>query len=74
MLWVVQLADGHIVSVSWDKSLRVWDIATGSCSCIQEPTRHTGAVNCVVQLVDGDNVSANPDQLLLRVSNDYTLN
>ena len=59
---VVQLADGRALSASDDKSLRVWDLTTGSCT--QELTWHTKAVYYVVQLADGRIASCSDDNSL----------
>ena len=59
---VVQLTNGRIASGSSDNSLRVWDLATGTCT--QEFTDHTDAVMCVVHLADGRIVSGSGDNTL----------
>ena len=59
---VVQLADGRIVSGSYDNTLRVWD--SGSGACILQLTGHTGRVSCVMQLADGRIVSGSHDDTL----------
>ena len=59
---VVQLADGRIVSGSYDNTLRVWD--SGSGACILQLTGHTKMVYCVVQLADGRIVSGSDDNTL----------
>ena len=46
---VAQLADGRIVSGSWDSSLRLWE----SGDCTLKLLGHTSGVNCVAQLADG---------------------
>ena len=49
---VVALVDGRVVSGGghFDRSLRAWDVATGSCT--QHLTGHILAVECVVGLAD----------------------
>jgi WD40 repeat protein len=56
------LADGRLVSGSWDKTLRVWDPASGLC--LHELKGHTDCVNCVTVLADGCLVSGSDDETL----------
>ena len=45
---VTGLANGQVVSRSWDKTLRIWDAEHGTCVNMLEG--HNGAVNCVTNL------------------------
>jgi WD40 repeat protein len=56
---VAVLPDGRVVSGSDDKSLRVWDTASGACERVLEG--HTGSVLSVAVLPDGRVVSGSFD-------------
>ena len=59
---LVQLADGRVVSGSWDRTLKVWNVNTGVCERTLEG--HSSYVNCLVQLADGRVVSGSYDKTL----------
>ena len=59
---LVALADGCVVSGSWDNTLRVWNAATGECERTLEG--HTGVVRSLVALADGRVVSGSVDKTL----------
>ena len=56
------LPDGRIVSGSLDKTLRVWDAATGACERVLEG--HSSDVSRVCVLPDGRIVSGSRDKTL----------
>ena len=56
---IAPLANGGLVSGSWDRSLRVWN-AAGECEAILEG--HCNYVNCVISMVDGHIISGSQDQ------------
>ena len=63
--WVYALAilpNGHIVSGSWDKSLRIWDSATGECITVLKG--HTDGVRALAILPNGHIVSGSRDKSL----------
>ena len=45
VLSITQLCPGQVISGSQDKSLRIWDVARGTC--IRELWGHNGWVRCV---------------------------
>jgi WD40 repeat protein len=59
---VVQLADGRVISGSFDNTLRLWDIESGAC--VKTLAGHTNSVYCVVQLADGRVLSGSGDKTL----------
>ncbi len=59
---VCALGDTCVVSASGDRTLRVWDVATGACVRMLEG--HTGVVSGVCALEDGRVVSASEDMTL----------
>ena len=59
---VCALADGRVVSASWDKTLRVWNTATGACESVL--AGQIGYVYGVCALDDGRVVSASHDKTL----------
>jgi len=58
---IAPLADGGLVSGSWDRTLRVWN-AEGECEVILEG--HCNYVNSVVQMADGRILSGSQDETL----------
>ncbi|MBN1567100.1 MAG: hypothetical protein JXA73_04590 [Acidobacteria bacterium] len=63
------LADGRLVSWSWDKTLRLWDGQSGACLAVLEG--HTKAVEGVLALDDGQLLSWSEDNTF-RLWNDKT--
>jgi hypothetical protein len=59
---LVKLADGRVVSGSWGKTLKVWNVNTGVCEKTLNGHRHS--VNCLAQLADGRVVSGSFDNTL----------
>ncbi|MEB3317030.1 MAG: WD40 repeat domain-containing protein, partial [Cyanobacteriota bacterium] len=56
------LPDGRLASGSWDKTIRFWDPATGSCSAVFEG--HQGWVNALAVLPDGRLASGSWDNTI----------
>jgi WD40 repeat protein len=54
--------DGQAVSVSDDRTLRVWDLGSGTCRLTLQG--HTGSVDAVALTGDGQAVSASADRTL----------
>ena len=52
----------HLVSVSWDKTARVWDLTTRQCG----GNRHEQAVWAVLCLEDGRMLTASADKTIKR--------
>ena len=61
---LVVLAGGRLASASWDKSVRVWNMATGACEATL--SGHTDKVWSLAALPDGRLVSGSED-LTIRV-------
>jgi WD40 repeat protein len=57
----VPVYDGKIISGSWDKTLRIWDLSDGTCLKVLQG--HTDSVNCVT-VVDGKIISGSYDKTL----------
>ena len=55
---------GHLVSVSWDKTARVWDLSTRQCVTVM--TGHEQAVWAVLCLEDGRMLTASADKTIKR--------
>merc|ERR550514_1254287 len=55
----------RIVSASWDKTLKVWDVATGKCVATLEG--HSNDVNCVAISPDGRRIVSGSDDETLKV-------
>ena len=55
---------GHMVSVSWDKTARVWDLATRQCVTVM--MGHEQAVWAVLCLEDGRMLTASADKTIKR--------
>ena len=62
VLDVITLSDGRLVSCSSDKTLRIWNIATGDCEKVL--TGHEDFVSGVISLPDGRLVSWSNDKTL----------
>jgi WD40 repeat protein len=58
------LPDGHLLSWSWDKTLRQWDAATGAQ--VGPAMHHEGAVTGALVLPDGHLLSWSQDKTLRR--------
>jgi WD40 repeat protein len=56
---IIQLSDGTLVSASWDKTIRLWNIETSKCIKV-----HTGDVNCMIQLANGTIASGSDDKTI----------
>ena len=61
---VCALADGCVVSVSCDMTLRVWNIATGACEQTLSIAAHTQMAVRMCILADGRVVTASHDETL----------
>jgi len=59
---VAVLPDGHLVSGSFDNTLRVWDVATGRTLAILQG--HTNSVNALAVSPDGRVISGSSDRTL----------
>lgn len=59
---IAVLADGRVISGSYDSTLRIWDASTGQC--LQILKGHTGAINCVAVLSNGRVASGSDDRTL----------
>lgn len=51
MQCLAELGDGRLVSASWDKELRVWDVASGNCQAVLKG--HSRGVYAVAALPGG---------------------
>jgi WD40 repeat protein len=59
---VVALDEQHVVSASWDRTLRLWDITKGVCERVF--AGHTGGVYCIALVSPGRVVSVSYDETL----------
>ena len=57
--------DGRIVSGSWDKTLKVWNVAAGRCLATLEG--HSKGVMCVAVLPDGRRVVSGSADMTLKL-------
>ena len=58
----IQKKNGNIVSCSQDNSIKVWDIANGTC--LSTLNGHTGTVWCVTELKNDNIVSCSADRFI----------
>ena len=68
--WLKRVLGVNIVSGSWDKTLRVWDINSGEC--VQKLEGHEDSIICITVLPDGSLVSGSRDNNLYIWKNNST--
>ena len=58
------LSDGRIVSASWDKSIKIWNLKSGKCLHTIKDTVQTGSVLCMLVLPDDTLVTGSGDKTI----------
>lgn len=64
---VLQLQDGRLCSWSYDRTIKLWNLASGVCELTM--TGHTAGISCAIQLFDDRICSGSGDDETIRVWN-----
>ena len=59
---LVELADGRLAAGYTDKTIKIWDLVSGSPACVRTLSGHLDPVRCLALTADGSIVSGSDDR------------